>query len=264
MNSSTNGFKILLLHHIVTALQSECLMIHHLSQTCRKEQAGERGKVLFQLEKICSDIRISDEYNNEGVDEKVIIDTIISKVTSIIKTSTSSQVRLISQSPSCGLATQKLTPSQEELIKKIESSFVDDFKVRRCMLLKRLDVTIQSFLWGDKVAGKESEITAAIDAQRRYLQENATKYSLSDALSAPLSLLHEHSKKITETSGKKKSLVKTIIIGSVPDRGGRANEMRPKSVNMNPNYSKGNNNNSNNKGNTNYNNRNDRSKKSKY
>lgn len=62
---------------------------------------------------------------------------------------------------------------------------------------------------------------------------------LQDVRSAPFSLLRELSKKITEQGGGKKSLVKTIIIGSVPDRGGRANEMRPKATDVRPNYGSG-------------------------
>ena len=96
--------------------------------------------------------------------------------------------------------------------------------------MKRLDVTIQSFLWGEQAQGKEGEIVAAIQAQRKHLQEEPMHYSLEDAIAAPISLLHDHSKKVTEQSGK--SLVKTVIIGSVPDRGGRASETRPKARDM--------------------------------
>jgi hypothetical protein len=45
-------------------------------------------------------------------------------------------------------------------------------------------------------------------------------------MNSPSLILYEHSKKI-KSSGGKKSLVKNFIIGKVPDRGGRLNEMRP-------------------------------------
>ena len=52
---------------------------------------------------------------------------------------------------------------------------------------------------------------------------------------APLSLLHEHTQKVTNhLASSQQSFLKTLIIGSVPDRGGRANEMRPKPSDMNP------------------------------
>ena len=46
------------------------------------------------------------------------------------------------------------------------------------MLMKRLDVTIQSFLWGEKGQGKEGEIVAAIRAQREYLSEIPIRYNV--------------------------------------------------------------------------------------
>lgn len=49
---------------------------------------------------------------------------------------------------------------------------------------------------------------------------------LNDVKGAPVSLVYEHTKRVTDGGGR--SFVKNIIIGSVPDRGGRANEMRVK------------------------------------
>jgi hypothetical protein len=83
------------------------------------------------------------------------------------------------------------------------------------MLLKRLDVTIQSFLWGKQAQGKESEIASAVNSQRVFLTEAPTRYSVADAKEVPISLLHDFSKRVTEHSSKK-SIVKRIIIGSVP------------------------------------------------
>lgn len=46
------------------------------------------------------------------------------------------------------------------------------------MLIKRLDVTIRSFLWGEKAIGREDEIITAIDEQRQYLTEQPTFYQV--------------------------------------------------------------------------------------
>lgn len=45
--------------------------------------------------------------------------------------------------------------------------------------MKRLDVTIQSFLWGSQAQGKESEIVAAIEAQRCNLSAVPWDYKVS-------------------------------------------------------------------------------------
>jgi Protein of unknown function (DUF2465) len=47
------------------------------------------------------------------------------------------------------------------------------------MLLKRFDVTIRSFLWGEKGQGKEGEIVAAIKAQRDHLTKIPVKYTVT-------------------------------------------------------------------------------------
>ena len=57
------------------------------------------------------------------------------------------------------------------------------------MLLKRFDVTIRSFIWGEKGQGKEGEIVAAIKAQRDHLTKTPDKYTVSNHIhvsSAPL------------------------------------------------------------------------------
>jgi len=48
--------------------------------------------------------------------------------------------------------------------------------------MKRLDVTIQSFLWGEKAIGKEGEIVAAIQAQRQHLHESPTRYTVRNCI----------------------------------------------------------------------------------
>jgi Protein of unknown function (DUF2465) len=48
------------------------------------------------------------------------------------------------------------------------------------MLLKRLDVTIQSFLWGDKVQSRKDEFLSAVQAHRALLTETPRRYDVSD------------------------------------------------------------------------------------
>ena len=102
--------------------------------------------------------------------------------------------------------------SQTNKIQAVADAIAKDYQLRRKMLMQRLDVTIQSFLWGEKAQGKEGEIVAAIKAQRDNLTEESIKYTAEDALIAPVTLLHEHSKRVTDSVGSK-SLVKTVIIG---------------------------------------------------
>ena len=46
------------------------------------------------------------------------------------------------------------------------------------MLLKRLDVTLQSFQWG-QTRGNEAEMAAAVEAKRRLMNEEPTDYTVT-------------------------------------------------------------------------------------
>ena len=152
-----------------------------------------------------------------------------------------------------------------------------DFYIRRSMLLKRLDVTMDTFIRSKKLSSSdnEAEMTAAIRSLRQHLSPYATSYGIHDILSAPLFNIYEHSKKVTQTShiNKNKSFIKTLLIGSVPDRGGRVGDAAaPKKEsfvknswgnNSNSNYNNKNGikSNSNNKNNSNKNRHKDDNKK---
>ena len=98
------------------------------------------------------------------------------------------------------------------------------------MLLKRLDVTLQSFLWAERAVGREGEIATAIQSQRSALSETPRQFSLQDAFDAPASLIAECSEGGIDSSAGifNRSLVKSVLIGPVPDRGGRASALRTK------------------------------------
>ena len=214
-----------ILHFICVQLQAARMEAHNTEGESRRQAAGQRGKIVFQLDKICKDLNVTPEVENPN--EMDIITAIREKVAQVLEGVPS---ELLSDPPKALPADLKLDSHQMEVLEKITEAYQADFLLRRQMLMKRLDVTIQSFLWGEQAQGKEGEIVAAIQAQRKHLQEETMHYSLEDAIAAPISLLHDHSKKVTEQSGK--SLVKTVIIGSVPDRGGRASETRPKARDM--------------------------------
>lgn len=46
-----------------------------------------------------------------------------------------------------------LTSEQRAVLDDINASLAEDFALRRRMLLKRVDVTLQSFLWAEKAQG---------------------------------------------------------------------------------------------------------------
>lgn len=218
MTSSLLPYRIV--SFLCSNLQAERLLKLSTTGDSRRERAAERSKVLFQLDKICRDLQISstelDRAANQHA-EAEIVHMICTKITQCLEDIPLSLVhnppRIIS------IPSSSFTEQQKILIGQIEEGLYQDFWLRRQMLLKRLDVTIKSFLWGEKAQGKEGEIVAAIQAQRANLSEEPIRYTLDDVLLAPVSLLHELAKRVTDTGGRR-SLVKAVIIGAVPDRGG--------------------------------------------
>lgn len=208
------------------------------SGACHENETGLTGRIVdnklsIGLEK---DFNISNQgeeiLSNEGLNLTSIVGMIMYKINNILENYQSSigsmevvstetsfrekNLELIRNPPKI-LNNIVLTKEQTEKILKIEEVFNADFIIRRRMLLKRLDVTIQSFLWGKQAQGKESEIASAVNSQRVFLTEVPTRYSIADALEVPISLLYDFSKRVTEHSSKK-SIVKRIIIGSVPGK----------------------------------------------
>jgi hypothetical protein len=220
-----------LLTFLVTHLQAERLQKHSSTSDVRKQEASERGKIAFELDKICRYLNIDVE-NREDTSMLGVFSSIQSAVSEIPVENIRNYSKILP-------ADLQLDANQLQILAQVEEHVHKDFLIRRKMLTKRLDATIQSFLWGEQVRGKESEIVAAIQAQRSRLIEEPVQYTSADALKAPLSLLKEQTKKVTDQGGQSKALVKKIIIGQVPDRGGRANEMRPKAADMRPNYGGG-------------------------
>ena len=139
------------------------------------------------------------------------------------------------------------TPELLASISEIHTALRDTYAVRRAMLLQRLDVTIQSFLWSRKAEGREGEITSAISSKRKALIPAPARITPIDAFEAPVFLAQWLCQKVTgdvsstSDGGKgigeqksetfsfgvqKRNALKSVRIGAVPDRGGRVDEMK--------------------------------------
>ena len=99
-----------------------------------------------------------------------------------------------------------------------------DYSLRRKMLLTRLDATIQSFTWSDRMKGREGELGDIYRARRQRLCESPG-VGVSDLLAAREdeaimeAVSGAGARKNTRTSLNK------VLIGAVPDRGGRTESM---------------------------------------
>ena len=141
-----------ILHFICVQLQAARLKAHHTEGESRRQVAGQRGKVVFQLDKICKDLNVTPEVENPN--EMDIIMAIREKVAQVLEEVPN---ELISNPPKALREGLTLDSHQKEVLAKITEAYQADFLLRRQMLIKRLDVTIQSFLWGEQAQGKEGD-----------------------------------------------------------------------------------------------------------
>lgn len=126
-----------------------------------------------------------------------------------------------------------LSSEQAEKLERINDALSCEYECRRRMLMKRLDVTVQSFGWSDRAKAKTDNI-ARIYQPKRYALSPKTTVTLAHLLAAREDL----SKIIRTSSGisreKTACAINKVLMGRVPDRGGRPNEIEPPPPEMPP------------------------------
>ena len=101
----------------------------------------------------------------------------------------------------------------------------EEYKTRRAMLLQRMDVTIESFMESSRVEGKEKDVLDVILEPRKRMCKDPKHIAVDHIFDADQSLLELTRLRVTTNAPA--SFCKSVTIGDVPDRGGRADQMRP-------------------------------------
>lgn len=110
-----------------------------------------------------------------------------------------------------------LSTDQWMLLGKINGVLSEDYHCRRQMMLKRFQVTLESFAWGDK-----QEVCREALASVPPLSSLASSSRVSSSL--VMAAREDKSYIVPVKSGTSTSIYKTLM-GSVPDRGGRPGEI---------------------------------------
>ncbi|KAF5296057.1 hypothetical protein FQA39_LY12679 [Lamprigera yunnana] len=126
-----------------------------------------------------------------------------------------------------------LSDKQWEILEQIHQDLNEEYLIRREMLLKRLDCTIQSFQWSDKTKGKDTLFEKAYTEKRKHLKTEP-EVDLSDLLASRDDLAVIEKTSSASVRKNTKSAVNKVIIGAVPDRGGRTSEQQPPPPEMPP------------------------------
>ncbi|XP_015596643.1 protein FAM98A [Cephus cinctus] len=120
----------------------------------------------------------------------------------------------------------ELSNAQWEKLDKLQQDLNEEYRIRREMLLKRLDVTVQSFLWSDRIRPKGDQLNACYQSKRDKMSAKPN-VTIADLLAArdDLAVIEKTSNAVVRKNTR--SQVNKVIIGDVPDRGGRPCDQEP-------------------------------------
>ncbi|CAK9304806.1 unnamed protein product [Gordionus sp. m RMFG-2023] len=136
------------------------------------------------------------------------------------------------------LLKETLNAEEWRELDRIVHELCKEYKTRKDLLLTRVDLTVDSFTWSQRLKDKKGLIAEKYNPMR-ILLNNKVAINVADILAARDDLLHFEK---TSDSGVRKntrSKISQILIGRVPDRGGRPSETQapPKEI---PSYKKDN------------------------
>uniref|UniRef100_UPI00358E36D8 protein FAM98A n=1 Tax=Myxine glutinosa TaxID=7769 RepID=UPI00358E36D8 len=128
---------------------------------------------------------------------------------------------------------KSLGPFHWDKLQAINDTLINEYEVRRQMLLKRLDVTVQSFGWSDKAKANIEAMGKVYHPKRRMLQ-NMPTITLAHLLAARDDLSRLYKTSSGSLREKTSCPINKVRMGRVPDRGGRPNEIEPPPPEMPP------------------------------
>lgn len=124
----------------------------------------------------------------------------------------------------------QLNAEQWKKLEDIQKDLDREYNLRRQVLLTRLEVTVQSFQWSERMRGKEAMIAKNYQNKMKELDQHrigGVETDLVALLAARSDLAIIEKTSSANVRKNTASKIQKHVIGSVPDRGGRANEHAP-------------------------------------
>ncbi|XP_023577316.1 protein FAM98C [Octodon degus] len=122
------------------------------------------------------------------------------------------------------LLSYPLDAPQWEALESLSQSLKDQYSCRRCLLLKRLDLTTSAFHWTDRAEAQGKAMKTVLTPLRAVLTPKSD-ISIAHVLAARADL----SRLVPATSMAARRgtccAINKVLMGDVPDRGGRPNEL---------------------------------------
>ena len=123
----------------------------------------------------------------------------------------------------------KMSAADLSRLEMIDGMLRRDYAIRREMLVRRLGVTLQSFLWSKRIRGteKEASLEGLVRRMRDELDVSPAENLLASVFTSAPALVDDMSARtVTRGLSSFDAAVKHVRIGPVPDRGGRPGEAR--------------------------------------
>ncbi|XDV42516.1 hypothetical protein PO909_011162 [Leuciscus waleckii] len=118
-----------------------------------------------------------------------------------------------------------LHPDQWSELEKINGALAVEYECRRRMLIKRLDVTVQSFSWSDRAKVRIDRMARAYQPKRFSLRLQSS-VSVAHLLAAREDVCNMRKTSSGSSREHTACAVNRILMGRVPDRGGRPSEIQ--------------------------------------
>ncbi|CAM9603926.1 unnamed protein product, partial [Sphacelaria rigidula] len=214
----------------------------------RRKDSSERARAAAAILTLQKVLQVPTPPDANGEQDEAIMSAIAAKAKALPPPTAAQEAgALRAGQPIC--AGLRLTAAQRETVDKIHAAVSLDFALRRRMLLRRCDVTVQSFLRDRGDSASSAKIAAAagkemgdaggqrndlgilpepLKARRAALAEEPRQISVEDALSAPRAVAWQLARKATGGDSTSAAVTATnmAVIGDVPHRGGRVTEAR--------------------------------------
>ncbi|CAK1595017.1 unnamed protein product [Parnassius mnemosyne] len=216
----TREDRILLLDYLI----SELMAARMVSIDCPKEKQGSAMEIIMQESPTAKDLKeilIALKFNKPP--PNITPEILFTKLEAKLKDTIQKEGEQLVGKP---LYNKALSQKDWKQLENTFTEMYEEYRLRRETLITRLECTIQSFEWSDRLKGKKDQIQSTYRPKREQMKVKPD-IKLSDFLAARTSLLHVDKTSSANVRKNTQSEVNKVMIGRVPDRGGRPNEQQP-------------------------------------
>ncbi|KAJ8341181.1 hypothetical protein SKAU_G00334720 [Synaphobranchus kaupii] len=209
---------------LILFLSSELQAAQVMQTKSLKESNGvQQTTAPPDLKLICRTLSLSE---SECLDPAQLCSTIETKINNILG-------KVPKEHIGKPVLKSSISGKQWEELEKINTVLSAEYECRRRMLIKRLDVTIQSFSWSERAKDQIDTMAKAYQPKRHSLKIKSS-ISLAHLLAAREDICNVVKTSSGSSREKSTCAINKILMGRVPDRGGRPSEIEAPPPEMPP------------------------------